>query len=112
MHLICHCSSQDGTNAFFDENDKDKLSATAYHFFGGPDEACTELHCNLQPNRQPISDGFQAMKHRFMLHGQLLTGHHLYEFQVIVEWEHGLSYGQRIHQLTLTSQSLLFLKLV
>ena len=35
MHLNMSLFNQDGTNAFFDENDKDELSATAYHFLGG-----------------------------------------------------------------------------
>lgn len=35
MHLNMSLFSQDGKNAFYDENDKDQLSQTAYHFLGG-----------------------------------------------------------------------------
>lgn len=35
MHLNMSLFTQDGKNAFYDENDKDQLSETAYHFLGG-----------------------------------------------------------------------------
>ena len=35
MHLNMSLFSQDGKNAFYDADDKDQLSATAYHFLGG-----------------------------------------------------------------------------
>ncbi len=35
MHLNMSLFTQDGKNAFYDENDKNQLSETAYHFLGG-----------------------------------------------------------------------------
>ncbi len=35
MHLNISLFTQDGKNAFYDENDKNQLSETAYHFLGG-----------------------------------------------------------------------------